>query len=507
MGINEGFKNLSISLKFAILVAYFLFTITGMLATVYYFHIQGAQDSSRVDVAGAQRMLSQRMAKQALGIALGNEALRADLGRTINEYDNALKNIEQGGAARGYVLPPAPKEAMPAIERNRELWRAFKPNIESITITRPSSSEFSQALEYMLKNNDEILSRSNDVVVVLTELSNARFTLMNRILFVFFSLAVVVAIVAYLPYKREMVDPIVALAERARNIGKGDLSSGVAGAERRDEIGVLAKSLEETIKELDDLHTNIARKIEERTLKLEEANRSMHEYAKELKRASELKELFADIMRHDLTNYISVIKGILELWKDEGYKVDKEEVQMLLSNIRKIADLITNATILSKMEATTSLEFVESDIGDAIKDAGKSIQDLAEGKNIEIVWDFEKGHIAQFHSSVEHAFMNLLSNAVKYSPAGSKVMVNIEDRGDNLRIAVRDQGAGIPSAYKKSIFDRFTRREKGGVKGTGLGLAIAKRVVELHHGRIWDEDNPGGGSVFYVELPKTHPSI
>lgn len=60
----------------------------------------------------------------------------------------------------------------------------------------------------------------------------------------------------------------------------------------------------------------------------------------------------------------------------------------------------------------------------------------------------------------------------------------------------------IPDENKKSIFERFTRRRKESVKGTGLGLAIAKRVVEIHGGRIWVEDNKVGGAVFKVNLPK-----
>ncbi|MBI5253168.1 MAG: HAMP domain-containing histidine kinase [Euryarchaeota archaeon] len=65
----------------------------------------------------------------------------------------------------------------------------------------------------------------------------------------------------------------------------------------------------------------------------------------------------------------------------------------------------------------------------------------------------------------------------------------------------RERGGG-EDEYKQKIFDRFARIEKGGVKGTGLGLAIVKRIVDLHQGRAWVEDNPEGGSVFYVELPK-----
>jgi len=99
-------------------------------------------------------------------------------------------------------------------------------------------------------------------------------------------------------------------------------------------------------------------------------------------------------------------------------------------------------------------------------------------------------------------FYNLLSNAIKYSPEGKKIEVNIIDNRENWKIYVKDCGSGVSAEDKSRLFTRFQRADKKGVKGTGLGLAIAKRIVELHKGRIWIEDNPEGGSIFYVEIPK-----
>jgi PAS domain S-box-containing protein len=99
---------------------------------------------------------------------------------------------------------------------------------------------------------------------------------------------------------------------------------------------------------------------------------------------------------------------------------------------------------------------------------------------------------------------NLLSNAAKYSPPGGTVRVWTEQRGDALRINVRDDGPGIPGEFRARIFEKFsqadasTTREKG---GTGLGLHIARRFIEHMHGRIGFESEVGAGSTFWVELP------
>ena len=100
---------------------------------------------------------------------------------------------------------------------------------------------------------------------------------------------------------------------------------------------------------------------------------------------------------------------------------------------------------------------------------------------------------------------NLLSNAAKFSPEGEIVAVTVEDRGPAVRIGVHDRGSGIPENFRNRIFGRFTQADSGTARqkgGTGLGLAICKRLVEMMQGRIGFEDRSGGGTTFYIELPR-----
>jgi DNA-binding response OmpR family regulator len=102
------------------------------------------------------------------------------------------------------------------------------------------------------------------------------------------------------------------------------------------------------------------------------------------------------------------------------------------------------------------------------------------------------------------AVTNLLSNAIKFSPPGEEVVVAVETRGDTVRISVRDHGPGVPEEFKRRIFDKFAQadgtnaRQKG---GTGLGLSIVKEIVGRLDGTVGFEDAPGGGAVFYIDLP------
>jgi signal transduction histidine kinase len=105
---------------------------------------------------------------------------------------------------------------------------------------------------------------------------------------------------------------------------------------------------------------------------------------------------------------------------------------------------------------------------------------------------------------------NLLANAIKYSLGTGRVEVRLEQRRTHLRLAVRDQGVGIPQAEQQRIFEKFYRLDPnmtGGVSGTGLGLYICRELVRRMGGSIWVESTEGIGSTFVAELPLVPASM
>jgi signal transduction histidine kinase len=100
--------------------------------------------------------------------------------------------------------------------------------------------------------------------------------------------------------------------------------------------------------------------------------------------------------------------------------------------------------------------------------------------------------------------INLIDNAVKYSPNGGRVKVAVEARDGGVRIAVRDEGIGIPALEQRRIFGKFYRVDPGlarGVGGTGLGLYICRELVRRMDGRLSVSSEEGKGSTFAVDLP------
>jgi signal transduction histidine kinase len=105
---------------------------------------------------------------------------------------------------------------------------------------------------------------------------------------------------------------------------------------------------------------------------------------------------------------------------------------------------------------------------------------------------------------LEQVVINLLSNANKYSPPDTEVEIRALRSARECMVTVRDTGPGVPADEREKIFERFYRSSQhrnDRTPSTGLGLPIARKIAEMHNGRVWVEGAPGGGSIFTLVLP------
>lgn len=233
-------------------------------------------------------------------------------------------------------------------------------------------------------------------------------------------------------------------------------------------------------------------------LMVEKANKSRLEIS------NKLKDLFTDIMRHDLLNPAGVIKGLTEmLYYEEKDAAKKESLKMINDQTDHLMSMIASAAKLAKLESYEEMEFSVQDVGPILAVVADSFSPEFERKGMKLEINIHGYYYSRVNDVIEDVFSNLLSNALKYSPQGSTVKVEIKDLGRSFKVMVTDQGEGIPDDVKPLIFDRFKRADKKGIKGTGLGLAIVQRIVQVHKGQVGVDDNPGGqGSVFWVILDR-----
>jgi signal transduction histidine kinase len=155
-------------------------------------------------------------------------------------------------------------------------------------------------------------------------------------------------------------------------------------------------------------------------------------------------------------------------------------------------------------------EIERRSLGSLIRTAMDEIKPFSDQHKVELRFDEECGadFVRVDGDRIVQVFTNLLSNAIKFSPTGGKVVVRMSLKPAFHRVEFIDNGSGIPEEFRKRIFTKFAQADGSGsrrVGGTGLGLAISRQIMERLDGKLWFDDNPEGGTIFYVDLPAAPP--
>jgi PAS domain S-box-containing protein len=234
--------------------------------------------------------------------------------------------------------------------------------------------------------------------------------------------------------------------------------------------------------------------------------RKLQSYAAELEQGQRLRQLFSDLLSHDLLNRLWVMEHLLRSLHDEqelGPRA-REVVSALENSVAKALTLVRDTKTYMRISGKRALRMERLELNRLLADVLDELKTQLEEKRITARLP-RTGVTLTAGIILKDVFSNLISNAVKYSPPGSEVDIEAQ-AGETVTVRVRDRGPGIPDAHKARIFQRFERLAGDSIPGAGLGLAIVKRIMELHQGTVRVEDNPGGGSVFVVELPALPPS-
>ncbi len=230
----------------------------------------------------------------------------------------------------------------------------------------------------------------------------------------------------------------------------------------------------------------------------------------EAQRANRIKSEFLANMSHELRTPMHGILSFAKFGVDRINEVDKTKLHKYFQEIRccgeRLLDLLNNLLNLSKLESgKADYFFQKQQLGPIVEKSINEVSAFSEEKGITIVLNKKKSIFeAQLdRDKMVQVMVNLLSNAIKFSPEGEKISIDIQDSNDYLQLSIADRGVGVLENELKNIFEKFVQssQTKTGTGGTGLGLAITKRIILDHQGKIWVEDNPGGGSVFRFLIP------
>jgi len=228
------------------------------------------------------------------------------------------------------------------------------------------------------------------------------------------------------------------------------------------------------------------------------------------------REMFVNILAHDLKNPLTIIIGFSELIieKSRAGTLSKDKEYLYLNMIKdsgaRMRQLIDSTLCYGKLKSGKySLTISEFDLANIAREAASYLSTEAEKTPISI---YINGHelieemeeltpvmIMGDRDLILRSVGNYISNALKY--ASSLIEVSLLERDEDVLISVKDDGSGIPIDHIDLVFGDYYM-VPGGKPGTGLGLPSVRMIAELHNGKAWAESVEGQGSTFYLRLPK-----
>lgn len=231
----------------------------------------------------------------------------------------------------------------------------------------------------------------------------------------------------------------------------------------------------------------------------------------QLAQANKMKTEFVSIASHQLRTPLSAMRWTINLLEDnrvgEMGSEQKKYLELVKEGNERMIKLVNDLLDVSRIEmGRVLLQPGQTNLYVLIEKTVKDLSEIAKQSNIEIKLEAEETlpNVYVDPGKLSMVIQNLIDNAIKYSRGRGEIKIKAEKDGKFVKVAIQDQGVGIPQNQQKQIFQKFFRSDnalKNQTAGTGLGLFIAKSVVEESKGKIWFESKLDQGTTFFFTLP------
>ena len=318
-----------------------------------------------------------------------------------------------------------------------------------------------------------------------------------RTISIFLTLALIIlGTLAAIIFSHLITDPLKTIAKAAKDLGEDNVDISLPHIAMKDEVGMLARTLED-----------IAKQIKYRTEQIKKRTEIAEIAQEKAEKAAQVKSEFLANMSHEMRTPLNGVIGMTELLVDTSLnEKQKQYVETISRSGDILLTLINGVLDFSKSESgNLELHIEPVDLPVLIDELVSLIITKAQKNNVNFAYNCipEIHYIQADAIRLRQILLNLTDNAIKFSKDSFvKLSVKIDDQ--YLLFEVQDGGIGIPENRLENIFDVFTQVDSSTTKkygGTGLGLAISKQLVTLMGGEIGVRSQSGAGSTFWFTIP------
>jgi len=245
---------------------------------------------------------------------------------------------------------------------------------------------------------------------------------------------------------------------------------------------------------------------------IEKATKELREAYEELKKLDKAKSEFISIASHQLRTPLTAVKGYLSMILEGSYGKIPEKTQRPMENVyqsnERLIKLVNDILNVTRIETGgLEMKFEKSSLEEVINTVVEELKGTADQKGIFLKFEKPKEPLPKIlidKDKIRQVILNVIDNAIRYTNKGG-VTIKCKMQNAKCKIEVSDTGEGMTKEELSKLFESFSRGVAGTrlyTEGVGLGLYIARKLIEMHDGKIWAESQgPGKGSVFYIELP------
>jgi signal transduction histidine kinase len=232
--------------------------------------------------------------------------------------------------------------------------------------------------------------------------------------------------------------------------------------------------------------------------------------AKELGSLEQMRQDFISNVSHEIQSPLTSIRGFATLLKNDALTVEQKNhyLDIIEAESKRLSSLSDNLLKLSTLETGNEpLSIKEFRLDKQLEKVALMLEPQWSNKNITMEADMEKLTIQGDEDLLSQVWINLLHNAIKFTPEGGLIRIILKASNDEVSCQISDTGIGIAPKDLIHIFERFYKVDKSrdrALGGNGLGLSLAKKIVELHGGRITPQSELGKGTTFIIYLPRLH---